>query len=318
MPLAHACGCSDWSRPIRSLKFSTGEYQRTVCARKNQSRSFMPSATHPWIKSTRDAASVRIAMTVGRAGDSEGRLEELVSEDGLDTDAPVLVFNERMGVINPDLSVGVDVTASAPLRANSGICQQGVKLVGSGFVLSSSEKEHFVTIGAAIIKPYLSGREFVQHTKQRFVIDFFGLDQAAARHANPAAYQRILQTVKPLRDHNREISRRTNWWLFGRSNIDLRTSLIGLERFIATPEVAKHRPFAFVNSDVIVDASIYCIALSDAYHLGVLSSAIHVCWAIRAGGWLGVGNDPRYFNTGASLHSRSRRQVPCKSNTSAP
>jgi hypothetical protein len=42
------------------------------------------------------------------------------------------------------------------------------------------------------------------------------------------------------------------------------------------------------------DNMLVCIALDDAYHLGVLSSRIHVVWALRAGGWLGVGNDPRY------------------------
>lgn len=36
------------------------------------------------------------------------------------------------------------------------------------------------------------------------------------------------------------------------------------------------------------------IAADDGFHLGVLSSRIHVTWALRAGGWLGVGNDPRY------------------------
>jgi hypothetical protein len=39
---------------------------------------------------------------------------------------------------------------------------------------------------------------------------------------------------------------------------------------------------------------IIAIASDDAFHLGVLSSRIHVTWALRAGGWLGVGNDPRY------------------------
>jgi hypothetical protein len=37
-----------------------------------------------------------------------------------------------------------------------------------------------------------------------------------------------------------------------------------------------------------------CTALDDAFHLGVLSSRIHVMLALRAGGWLGVGNEPRY------------------------
>lgn len=37
--------------------------------------------------------------------------------------------------------------------------------------------------------------------------------------------------------------------------------------------------------------------LDDAFHLGVLSSRIHVTYALAAGGWLGVGNDPVYSKT---------------------
>jgi hypothetical protein len=37
-----------------------------------------------------------------------------------------------------------------------------------------------------------------------------------------------------------------------------------------------------------------CVTSTDALHLGVLSSCIHVAWALAAGGRLGVGNDPRY------------------------
>jgi hypothetical protein len=36
------------------------------------------------------------------------------------------------------------------------------------------------------------------------------------------------------------------------------------------------------------------IASDDAFHLGVLSSRVHVVWALAAGGRLGMGNDPRY------------------------
>jgi len=39
------------------------------------------------------------------------------------------------------------------------------------------------------------------------------------------------------------------------------------------------------------------VAVDDAYFLGVLSSRIHVTWALAAGGRLGVGNDPRYNKT---------------------
>ena len=36
------------------------------------------------------------------------------------------------------------------------------------------------------------------------------------------------------------------------------------------------------------------IGLEDFTSLGILSSFIHVQWAEHVGGWLGVGNDPRY------------------------
>ncbi len=36
------------------------------------------------------------------------------------------------------------------------------------------------------------------------------------------------------------------------------------------------------------------IASNVAYHLGVVSSRLHITWALRAGGWLGVGNDLQY------------------------
>jgi hypothetical protein len=39
---------------------------------------------------------------------------------------------------------------------------------------------------------------------------------------------------------------------------------------------------------------VVAIGSDDAANLGILSSHIHVVWSLRAGGWLGVGNDPRY------------------------
>jgi hypothetical protein len=70
-----------------------------------------------------------------------------------------------------------------------------------------------------------------------------------------------------------------------------------LKRYIATVETAKHRPFLFVNQDVISDNRIIVIALENAYFMGVLSSKVHVQWSLAAGGRMGVGNDPIYSKT---------------------
>jgi hypothetical protein len=53
---------------------------------------------HPWTKATRDAAAVRIAMTVAAAGAHEGKLFEVTGEEGLDTDEPNVELRETQGV----------------------------------------------------------------------------------------------------------------------------------------------------------------------------------------------------------------------------
>ncbi|WP_331711747.1 type IIL restriction-modification enzyme MmeI [Phormidesmis priestleyi] len=58
---------------------------------------------------------------------------------------------------------------------------------------------------------------------------------------------------------------------------------------------AKHRVFLFLEDRVLPDDSLIAIGLHDAYFLGVLSSKIHVTWALAAGGTL--EDRPRYNKT---------------------
>jgi len=134
----------------------------------------------------------------------------------------------------------------------------------------------------------------VQSHVKKWVIDFYGLSAAQAAEAAPQLFQHILNTVKPERDQNRRATRRDNWWLFGENAPTLRRALDGINWAIATCRTAKHRIFTFVRSDAILDAKIIGIGLSDAFSLGVLSSREHAVWALRTGGWLGVGNDSNY------------------------
>ena len=47
----------------------------------------------------------------------------------------------------------------------------------------------------------------------------------------------------------------------------------------------------------MAEGKVCVIAIEDPYHLGVLSSRIHVKWSLATGGFLGVGNDPVYVKT---------------------
>ncbi|MBZ0271392.1 class I SAM-dependent DNA methyltransferase, partial [bacterium] len=255
---------------------------------------------HPWVESA-DGAAVRIAMTVGEAGRNPGKLLRVTSEKETGGIAREVSFTQQSGLLNADLTVGVDVTAAILLEANANLANRGVCLFGAGFIVNQIEA---VTLGLgriagleAHIRPYLNGKDLMQKTRNVRVIDIFGLEIEEVREKFPAVYQWVLERVKPERDTNKRAIRKKNWWIFGEPNPKLRQMLDGLPRYIATTETSKHRVFQFLDAEILPDNMLVCVALDDAWFLGVMSSRTHVTWALAAGGRLGVGNDPRYNKT---------------------
>lgn len=253
---------------------------------------------HPWTKATKDAAAVRIAMTVSEAGAREGTLREVVRESDLATDAPKVDFAELVGNINSDLTVGIDLTTAKSLRANADLSSNGMMLAGAGFIVTRQEAE-YLGLGRRAgldrhIREYRNGRDLMSKARGVLVIDLFGLDEDDIRQRFPEVFQHISLKVKPERTTNRRDSFRANWWRFGEPRKLLRSFMQGLPRFIATVETTKHRIFQFLDASIVPDHMLIAIGSDDGYLLGVLSSRIHCLWAIRAGGWLGMGNDPRY------------------------
>ena len=255
---------------------------------------------HPWTDGTGSAA-VRIAMTVAAGGQGDGALAIVTAESAGKDGVPEVTLDAQAGRINADLTVGTDVKAVRPLHANWRIASDGVKLHGSGFIVSPTQA-NAMGLGKvpgldAHIRPYRNGRDLQQQSRGMLVIDLFGLTEDEVRRRFPATYQHVLLTVKPERDQNNRASYRESWWVFGEPRRDLRPTLRGLSRYIATVDTAKHRVFAFLPPEVIVDDKVVVIASEDAFHLGVLQSHHHVAWMLAQGNWLGVGNDPVYAKT---------------------
>lgn len=71
-------------------------------------------------------------------------------------------------------------------------------------------------------------------------------------------------------------------------------ALNGLKRYLVTPEVAKHRIFAWLSTPIVPDHKLQVVARDDDTTFGVLQSKIHEVWALALGSRHGVGNDPRY------------------------
>jgi hypothetical protein len=73
------------------------------------------------------------------------------------------------------------------------------------------------------------------------------------------------------------------WWLHGESRPGLRRSLVGLSRFILTPEISKHRVFAWANSAILADHKTRAFGSSEDWFFGILHSRIHELWSRAVG-----------------------------------
>ena len=249
---------------------------------------------HPWTKAGRDAAAVRIAMTVGQAGKWPGILNEVVQESRLDTDEPVVVLKSAAGELNPDLTVGVDATSAVGLLANSGLASMGPALGGRGFVLNKADA---ALLSAGSESPWLkkltTDKDITGQHRGRFVIDVRDyVDEQTLRRALPKVYQHLKTTVYPNRVHNNDPNLREFWWRFRRSNDVYFSAILGLRTFIATVETTKHRVFVLVDGHEMLEHGVIGFGLPDAWYLGILSSRVHVCWALANGGTL--EDRPRY------------------------
>ncbi|MEK7833145.1 MAG: DNA methyltransferase, partial [Acidobacteriota bacterium] len=283
---------------------------------------------HPWVDSA-DGAAVRISMTVGEAGEHEGTLFKVEAEtaedrvrssafrrlgaaapplppeggttNALADDSIEVELSEQRGKIFADLTIGANVAAAQPLQANAGLSCPGVKLHGAGFIVTPDEASQ-LGLGRIAglekhIRLYRNGRDLTSTPRNVMVIDLFGLTVDEVRKRFPEVYQWVYERVKPERDQNNRASYKNNWWIHGEPRGNFRPALNGLRRYIATVETSKHRFFVFLDESILPDNKLINLAFDDAYFLGVMSSRFHVGWALAAGSWLGVGNDPVYVKT---------------------
>lgn len=248
---------------------------------------------HPWLKGG-DRAAVRIAMTVAERGepDGQGRLLTVVTEEGLNTDAPRIALRETCGMIAADLTVDGAASRSEALKANDGLCSPGVKLHGAGFLVTAQRAEALLSASSEGADPpvrgYRNGRDLAGRTRDLKVIDLFGWDEADVRRKHPGLYQHLLEAVKPERERNNRAVYRDNWWIFGEPRREMRPALEGLKRYIVTVETAKHRWFRFLEADILPDNKLVVVASDDARILGVLSSRLHRAWFVANSGRIGV------------------------------
>ena len=254
---------------------------------------------HPWVDAG-DGAAVRIAMTVAAPGAAPGRLFTVMDEQKGEDEAEGrdITLSGQVGRIFGDLRIGADMLSASPLKANDSLSCVGYQLTGQGFLVSPDKARTLAKAdlnGSTLLKPWISGLGIQRHADKAIAIDAFPLTELELLKGFPNIYQHLYDAVLPERRENNIKSVREKWWLYEKTRSTFRPAIKEIPRMIATSLTASRRVFTFIPSACIADSTTVLFALDDSYQLAVLSSKVHLTWALTAGGTL--ENRPRYNKT---------------------
>jgi SAM-dependent methyltransferase len=230
---------------------------------------FFARADDPWVLA---GANVHISF-VGQDDGSE-------AERTLD--------GQPVPEINANLTVGIDLTKARRLRENVGIAYQGPVKVGSFEVDDATARRMLLApnpdgrSNSDVIRPWVNGLDIARRPRGMWIIDFGEMPMSeAALYEVP--FEHVKKNVMPMRLRGRRAGRAERWWLHGETVPALRRATHGLNRYICTTRVAKHRIFAWVASPTLPDSRLVVFAREDDYSFGVLHSRLHEAWTRGTG-----------------------------------
>jgi len=230
---------------------------------------FFAESDREWIL---DGANVHVSMI----GFDDGNQQER------------LLDGKAVAAINPDLTTTVDVTEALTLAENHGICFMGPS-PKAPFDISEAQALVFLAASGNVhakpnsdaIRRVHSGVDLTKSDRRVWTIDFGFMErEQAAPYELPFEY--VHTNVLPIRQERRD-DYRGKWWQYARPRVELREALATIQRFIATPEVAKHRIFVWRGQEFLCNQQTLVFARSDDYFFGVLHSRIHEVWARAQG-----------------------------------
>jgi type II restriction/modification system DNA methylase subunit YeeA len=251
-----------------------------------ESRLFEAWSDEPWVV---DGAAVRVSLFCFGLADDDLRLD-----------------GKLVARINSDLTAGAtDLTKARRLVENQNVAFMG-DTKGGAFDVPGELARSWLRMPAnpngrpnsAVLRPWRNGMDVTRRSRDMWIVDFGWemSEQQAALYEAP--FQYIHEHVFPERATNRREAYRERWWRHVEARPALYSALRGHSRYAATPRVAKHRTFVWLDASILPDSRIFAFARSDEVFLGILHSRFHEAWSLGTCSWHGVGNDPTYNSAG--------------------
>lgn len=230
--------------------------------------------SQPW--SGTAAVVVSLLWLAGKPGDDE---------------SPVLDGNEVRG-ITPALDSASRVSGT-PYRlvANEAQSFQGQIVLGKGFVLPSEQAQALIAEdprNADVLFPYLNGEDLNQRPDaraSRWVINFHDWpEEKAAEYADVFAI--VERDVRPVRATNNRSVYREYWWQYAEKRPALLAAIADLEQVIVIALVSKTATPVRQPTGQVFSHMLGVFATDSAARLAVLSSTMHLSWALQRGSTL--------------------------------
>ena len=239
----------------------------------------------PWVV---DGAAVRVSLVCFARKDA-----------GL----PARLGGRDVSRIAADLTAGtVDLTKAGKVARNTGCASMG-DVKGGSFDVPGDLARAWLCLpanlngrpNADVLKPWLNGMDVTRRPAGKWIVDFgFAMDESAAA-LYEAPFAHVAEHVRPMRQRGRHKARARFWWRHVSPGPETWRKLDSLSRYIATPTVAKHRLFVWLDTRVCPDHQLIVVARADDVTFGILHSRFHEAWSLRLG--TSLEDRPRYTPT---------------------
>ncbi len=220
----------------------------------------------------------------------------------INSQEPIHLNGEIVSAINADLTTTVDLTKAKTLYENANVCLRADEKGGS-FDISTEVAQKMLQgpinengkPNSDVIHPWVNSLDITRRPRGMWIIDFGTNASKEAAQEYKAPFSYVETHIKPERSKNNIARLREQWWLHRIPGTELRATLARTKRIVATPSVAKHRLFVWLDSKTIPDHQLYVFARSDDYFFGALHAYPHECWSLRMG--TSLEDRPRYTPT---------------------
>ena len=268
-----------------------GANRRALQAATDGRPIFDAWSDEPWVI---DGAAVRVSLVCFSGAGDACRPENHLNGEPVDE-------------IHSDLTArrdgfGIDLTGARRIPTNIEIAFMGDTKSGAFDVPGDLAREWLRLPAnpngrpnADVLKPWVNGMDLTRRPAGKWIVDFGWQMTEADAALYEAPFGHVKEHVWPKRRKNRAASVRRLWWRHERPRPDMWKALDRLTRFIATPTVAKHRLFVWLDAGVCPDHQLIVIARDDDVTFGILHSRFHEAWSLRLG--TSLEDRPRYTPT---------------------